>query len=259
MLFGLHRLHAAPEQAPPAPSGGETPIALVVGLGNPGGGYSGNRHNLGFWVVNRLAKRLDIDIGRHTKVVSVGEGTFDGRSLTLAKPRTFMNDSGSAVRELLRRYKITPAVMLVVCDDLDSPVGRVRVRSNGSHGGQNGLKSIVGTIGTSDFPRVRIGVGRPARGGMPSRDPEDVAGWLLADPPVAQRKLLEEAAEYAADAVLCCLQEGVTTAMNRFNGKSPADGKTPIGEKSPDDGTGRKDAARSATGTKPGDGRGDRR
>lgn len=226
MPFGLRRPRVEPEPAPAAPAGSAVPITLVVGLGNPGAAYASNRHNLGFWVVNRLSRRLEIEVGRHTKVVSVGEGAFQGRELVLAKPRTFMNDSGNAVRELLRRYQTAPAAMLVVCDDLDSPVGRVRARPNGGHGGQNGLRSIAGAIGTGEFPRVRIGVGRPSRGGEPTRDPDAVAAWLLADPPAAQRKLLEEAADYAVEVVLCCLEEGVETAMNRFNGNSPGDGNS---------------------------------
>jgi PTH1 family peptidyl-tRNA hydrolase len=221
MPLGFHRKH---EEEQPQQAGGRAvpAIALIVGLGNPGAQYAGNRHNVGFWTVNRLARRLDIDIGRHTKVVSVGEGTFEGRPLVLAKPRTFMNDSGRAITELLRRYKLKPQQMLVICDDLDSPVARVRLRPNGGAGGQNGMKSIIGAIG-NDFPRLRIGIGRPSRSGQPSYDPEDVANWVLADAPPAQKRQLEEAADYAADCALAVLQEGIEAAMNRFNGSSPGD------------------------------------
>jgi PTH1 family peptidyl-tRNA hydrolase len=192
-------------------------------LGNPGAEYSGHRHNVGYWVLNRLSRKLDIEIGRHTKIASVGEGQFEGRALALAKPRTYMNESGRAIAELLRRYKIPTQAMLVICDDLDSPIARVRLRSDGGAGGQNGLKSIIGVAG-NDFPRLRIGIGRPSRGGEPSRDPEDVSNWVLADPPPAQKRLLEEAADYAVEVALACLREGVGPAMNRFNGGSPGDG-----------------------------------
>ena len=208
---------------PPKVAGRAMPaIELIVGLGNPGAQYAGNRHNVGAWTVNRLSRRLEIAIERHTKVVSVGEGQFDGRELVLAKPRTFMNESGRAVTELLRRYRLKPAQMLVICDDLDSPVARVRLRPNGGAGGQNGMKSIIGAIG-NDFPRLRIGIGRPSRGGQPSWDPEDVANWVLTDAPPSQKRLLEEAADYAAEAALAVLVDGVETAMNRFNGGSPGD------------------------------------
>jgi peptidyl-tRNA hydrolase, PTH1 family len=227
MPFGLGRKEAE-EPARVAGNGAAPAIRLIVGLGNPGAAYSGHRHNVGFWVVNRLARRLEIEIGRHTKIASVGEGQFEGRPLTLAKPRTYMNESGRAISELLRRYKLEPQEMLVVCDDLDSPVARVRLRSDGGAGGQNGLKSIIGAIG-NDFPRLRIGIGRPSRGGQPSRDPEDVSNWVLADPPPSQKRLLEEAADYAVEAALVCLADGVATAMNRFNGGSPGDA-APAGE-----------------------------
>jgi PTH1 family peptidyl-tRNA hydrolase len=227
MPFGLGRKEAE-EPARVAGNGAAPAIRLIVGLGNPGATYSGHRHNVGFWVVNRLARRLEIEIGRHTKVASVGEGQFEDRPLTLAKPRTYMNESGRAISELLRRYKLKPQEMLVVCDDLDSPVARVRLRSDGGAGGQNGLKSIIGVIG-NDFSRLRIGIGRPSRGGQPSRDPEDVSNWVLADPPPSQKRLLEEAADYAVEAALVCLKDGVAAAMNRFNGGSPGDA-APAGE-----------------------------
>jgi len=117
---------------------------------------------------------------------------------------------------LLRRYKLEPEQMLVIVDDLDLPLGRVRVRPNGGHGGQNGLKSIVAVAG-KEFPRIRIGIGRPVVGDQPSWDPEIVARWVLSDPPPDQRRVLDEAIVQAADAALCCLDEGIEAAMNRFN------------------------------------------
>ena len=194
-----------------------TGIELVVGLGNPGGEYAGNRHNAGYRVVNRLARRTGIKIERHSKTASTGEGSYAGRRLVLAKPRTFMNNSGNAVAELLRRYYLQPEQVLLVYDDLDLPAGRVRVRENGSHGGQKGMRSIVAATGSENFPRIRIGIGRPNVGGKPSWDPEVIAGWVLSDPAPDDRRLLDEAANRAAEAVICCLDEGVETAMNKFN------------------------------------------
>lgn len=225
MPFGLRRGGDKTEEllaGLSAPSDGAAParpaIELIVGLGNPGAAYSGNRHNVGFWVISRLSKRLGIPVEKHNRTASVGEGTFDGHRLVLAKPRTFMNESGNAIRELLRKYKLAAGRMLLIYDELDLPVGRVRVRENGGSGGQKGMKSILAAAGTQEFPRIRIGIGRPVVGDKPSWDPEHVADWVLSNPPAEQRRLLEAAADTAADAALCCLEEGVQAAMNRFNG-----------------------------------------
>ncbi len=220
----LRRRQAEPsaEESAATPRGAVArPIELIVGLGNPGATYAGNRHNVGYWTINRLAKRLGIEVERHTKVASVGEGQFgaDGSShrLVLAKPRTYMNESGNAIRELLRRYRLEPQQMLLVYDDLDLPVARVRVRERGGSGGQKGMKSILDAAGTQDFPRIRIGIGRPLYNGEPSWDPEVISRWVLGNPPPEQRTQLEAAADRAADAALCCLEAGVVEAMNRYN------------------------------------------
>lgn len=206
------------QEEPEAASGRPAPpIELVVGLGNPGGEYAGNRHNVGFWVVNRLGRRIGIEPRSHSRLASVGEGEYDGRRLVLAKPRTFMNRSGEAVRELLRRYKLSPSQALIIYDELDLPVGRVRVRASGSHGGARGMKSVVEQLGTRDIPRIRIGIGRPVVNGEPSWDPEAVAEYVLSDPPPSERAKLDDAVARAADAVLCILGEGIEEAMNRFN------------------------------------------
>lgn len=220
----LRRKQSEPsaEAEAPRPAGAVAPaIELIVGLGNPGATYAGNRHNVGYWTVNRLARRLGIEVDRHTKVASVGEGQFaangSGRRLVLAKPRTYMNESGHAIRELLRRYRLGPRQMLLVYDDLDLPCARVRVRERGGSGGQKGMKSIVDAAGTQDFPRIRIGIGRPLFNGEPSWDPEVISRWVLGNPPPEQRSQLERAADRAADAAICCLENGVVEAMNRFN------------------------------------------
>lgn len=212
--FDKTRREPDSEQAAEPPT---TAVELIVGLGNPGGGYAGHRHNVGYWVVNRLGKRLGIEIGKHSGTASVGEGTYNGHHLILAKPRTFMNTSGDAIRDLLRRYRVDPSRMLIVHDDLDMPVGKVRLRAKGSHGGNNGMKSIIARIGTQDFPRLKIGIGRPTVGGEPSWDPEVIAGHVLAAPPPDERAKLDEAATRAGDAIIAVLDEGIEAAMNRFN------------------------------------------
>jgi PTH1 family peptidyl-tRNA hydrolase len=192
-------------------------VELIIGLGNPGKAYAGNRHNVGARVINALGRRFGIELDKHTKTASAGEGRVAGGRLILARPRTFMNDSGVAVRELLRRYGLEAQRMVLIYDDLDLPVARVRVRKNGGSGGNKGMKSIVALAGTQDFPRIRIGIGRPVVGDAPSWEPDVIASWVLSDPPSAQRKLLEEATDRACDAAVCILEEGVDAAMNRFN------------------------------------------
>lgn len=211
----LRRLFAAPEDH--RPQGPDIP-RLIVGLGNPGSEYAGNRHNLGFWVVNRLARRHGLEFSTRTGTYFLAEGEISGRRVALAKPRTFVNGSGEAVNALIRRLRLDgPQDLLLVYDELDLPVGRVRIRPRGGHGGQKGLKSVVDAIGTDNFPRVRVGVGRPVVGGKPSWDPEDVANWLLSDPPPDQRTVLDEAAARAVEAIEVILAEGLEAAMGRFN------------------------------------------
>jgi PTH1 family peptidyl-tRNA hydrolase len=193
------------------------PIELIVGLGNPGSAYAGNRHNVGFWTINRLARRLGIEVKQHAGLVSTGKGEYNGRRLILAKPRTFMNNSGNAVHELLRRYRLEPAQMLVVYDDLDLPLARVRLRARGGHGGNRGIRSVLEAAGSTEVPRVRIGIGRPVVNGQPSWEPEHVAAWVLSDPPPAEREQLDAAVQKAIDAIICILDEGIAAAMNRYN------------------------------------------
>jgi peptidyl-tRNA hydrolase, PTH1 family len=193
------------------------PIGLIIGLGNPGGEYASNRHNVGYWTVNRLGRRLGIDVKKHSGLASVGEGQYQGRRLVLAKPRTFMNLSGNAVRELVKRYRLDPSQAVVVYDDLDLPVGKVRIRARGGHGGNNGLKSVVGQLGTQDFPRVRIGIGRPVVNGEPSYAPDVIGDWVLSDPTPADRELLDAAVARVQDALVRMLDDSVVAAMNEFN------------------------------------------
>lgn len=197
------------------------PIQLVVGLGNPGNAYAKHRHNVGYWTVNRLARRLGIDFTRRSGLVELGEGELDGRRIILAKPRTMMNLSGRAVQQALKVYGLKPEQMIVIYDELDLPAGRVRLRPRGSHGGHNGMRSIVAATGSQEFPRVRIGIGRPRVNGEPTWDPEHVAGWVLAAPGPTDRATLEAAADRAAEAVETALREGVEPAMQRFN-RDPA-------------------------------------
>jgi PTH1 family peptidyl-tRNA hydrolase len=189
---------------------------LIVGLGNPGRVYSHNRHNVGYWCVNRLARLHGVSL-KATRLATIGEGSIGGTRAVLAKPRTFVNRSGQAVVSLLRNFKIERRDIVVVCDDLDLPVGAVRLRAGGGHGGQKGLRSVIRAIGSGDFARLRIGIGRPVVDGEATWDPAAVSDFVLSDPPPADAKALQEAVKEAVEAVEAVIQEGVEAAMNRYN------------------------------------------
>lgn len=190
---------------------------LIVGLGNPGREYAHSRHNVGFWCLNRLARSNGIPFSSRGKLAAVGEGELAGRSVFLAKPRTFVNLSGRAVSHLLRRHRLSSQQLLVVCDDLDLPLGCVRLRAKGSHGGHKGMRSIIDAVGSQDFPRIRIGIGRPEVGGEPTWEPEHVVDYVLSPMTADERRILDEAVATAGEAILCLLSDGVEVAMNEFN------------------------------------------
>ena len=192
-------------------------IGLIVGLGNPGPEYAGTRHNAGFMVIDRLlagfpAGRFE---ERHTASSSVWAGKFRGRALLLQKPLTFMNLSGEAVALLARRSGIQPESILVISDDLDLPVGRLRLRNGGADGGHNGLKSIIAELGSSSFRRLRIGIGRPK--------PGETVDYVLSKFEGEEERRFEASLEAAADAVRAVLAGGMTRAMNRFNAWTPVE------------------------------------
>ncbi len=190
---------------------------LIVGLGNPGPEYSHNRHNVGYWCVNRLARLHGIDI-KAKKLATIGAGEVRGVEVVLLKPRTYVNLSGNAVGPAMKQNGILPEHVCVLYDELDLPMGRIRIKANGSHGGHNGLKSIIDAIGSRDFPRIRIGIGRPHVSGEPTWDPEHVAPYVLGNPTPEQAKTLQDAVSRACDAVELMLTEGVEAAMSRYNG-----------------------------------------
>jgi PTH1 family peptidyl-tRNA hydrolase len=189
---------------------------LIVGLGNPGPAYSHNRHNVGYWSVNRLARLHGIPL-KARRLATIGEGSIAGVPVLLAKPRTFVNRSGHAVAALLRNFRLKPDRLLVICDDLDLPVGKMRLRAGGGHGGQKGLRSVIGSIGTREFPRLRVGIGRPVVDGEPSWEPELVADYVLSEPTPEEVEALKAATAETVEAVETLLREGLQAAMNRYN------------------------------------------
>ncbi len=182
---------------------------LIAGLGNPGREYGSNRHNIGFMAVNRLAEAYDIALTRVQQRAIIGNGRIGGQSVILCKPQTYMNRSGEAVGGLARFYKIETPQILVVYDELDLPFGSVRLRKQGGSGGHNGMKSVIRHIG-NDFPRLRLGVGRP-----PGR--MDPAAYLLQDFKKDDFSVLDELLDDAVAAIVSFINEGVELAMTRHN------------------------------------------
>jgi len=185
---------------------------LVFGLGNPGREYKGHRHNAGFRCVERLASRHGIAITRKRFKALVGEGTVAEHKAVLLKPQTFMNDSGLSVAPASHWFKVPASRIIVMYDDLDLPLGKVRVRPGGSSGGHHGIESIIRELGDSEFTRVRVGIGRPERG-----DPID---YVLSRFSPEQEPVIDEACALAVEAVECILAQGIKAAMNAYNGRS---------------------------------------
>ncbi len=184
-------------------------MIVVVGLGNPGRRYQGTRHNVGQDVIMRLAASSGVRL-EEDGWASVGRARVGTATMVLAIPETYMNVSGQAVRDLLRRRRRRPADLLVVSDDMDLPLGRLRLRPGDGAGGHNGLRSIIAELGTGAFPRVRIGIGRP-----PLR--ADAAEYVLERFTPEERPVIDAAIATAADAVVTVAREGLDVAMNRFN------------------------------------------
>jgi peptidyl-tRNA hydrolase, PTH1 family len=183
---------------------------LVVGLGNPGPGYSGNRHNVGFMVVDLLGQRMGGRFKSHKARADIVEGRLAGERVVLAKPRSYMNDSGGPVSSLRDFFKAPLDRVVIVHDELDLPYGGLRLKLGGGDNGHNGLRSVRRSLGSGEFNRVRVGVGRPP-GSM------DPAAYVLRDFGTAERKELEFNIDRAADAVEALVTEGLERAQNSFN------------------------------------------
>lgn len=184
---------------------------LIVGLGNPGAEYEATRHNVGFVVVDALAEKARVTLAYDGRADALmGEGRVRGRPLVLAKPQTYMNRSGSSVKHLLRRYGLQPADLLVLVDDINLPLGKLRLRERGSSGGHNGVDDIIDALGTDDFPRLRLGIGSTFdRGGQ--------VDFVLSPFEPDERPVIETSIQRARDAAIAYVTDGIVTAMNRFN------------------------------------------
>jgi len=185
-------------------------MKIIVGLGNPGGKYERTRHNAGFRAVDALAKSLHADITRGKYLALIGTTRFDSEQIVLVKPQTYMNESGRSVAAVTRGFYAEVSDLIVIHDELDLQCGSVRVKEGGGHGGHNGIRSIIEHVGSADFTRVRIGIGRPA-------PDKDAADYVLSPFLAEEREAATEAISKAAEAVSVILREGAAAAMNMFN------------------------------------------
>ena len=188
---------------------------MIVGLGNPGAEYAKTRHNIGFRCLDILAETLGCSVDKGKFQGLYGQTTYRGKKVYLLKPLTYMNLSGRSVLQLSAYFRIPPQRIIVLFDDISLEPGRLRVRPSGSAGGHNGIKSIIGELGSQDFPRVKIGVG-----GKPHPD-FDLADWVLSPFSSQEEKALSVSLKNGADAALTIMEQGVSTAANAYNGSHP--------------------------------------
>ena len=186
---------------------------MIVGLGNPGQQYASTRHNTGFMTLDLLAQRLQVKVSKERFQALTAQAVYDGQKLLLVKPQTYMNASGLSVEPAAHYYKLPPERIIVLFDDISLPVGKLRIRKSGSAGGHNGLKSLISSLGSDQFPRVKIGVGA-----KPHPD-YDLADWVLSTVSKSEWPDYQSAMEHAADAALCIVKNGCERAAAEYNGK----------------------------------------
>lgn len=187
---------------------------IIAGLGNPGKDYKNTRHNIGFDVIDVIAEKHNISVIEKKHKAIIGKGVIDGYKVILVKPQTYMNLSGESIREAVDYYKIDPeSELIIISDDISLNPGNIRIRKKGSAGGHNGLKSIIQHLGTDGFMRVKMGVGEKPKG-------YDLADYVLGHFTAEERKIMDEAAKSAEEAIRLMLQDNVDEAMNKFNKKA---------------------------------------
>ena len=193
-------------------------MKLIVGLGNPGSGYAHNRHNIGFMCLSYFARRQGIRLDRKQRLAKIGLGEIAGDKVVLARPQTYMNLSGESVSRLVRKFKVSLEDLIVIHDDLDLPLGKVRIRYGSSSGGHRGINSIITHLDSKDFCRVRVGIGHPVTAGGYGEGKEDsVIAYVLSDFDPDERQTTNRVIPQVSEAILCLLSEGLTASMNRYN------------------------------------------
>jgi PTH1 family peptidyl-tRNA hydrolase len=196
----------------------KTETRLIVGLGNPGAKYAGSRHNIGFMCIDDFAHENSLIFTRSKNQAKVVESRIGGHDIVLAKPQTFMNNSGVSVGGLVRTFKVKFENLIVIHDDLDLPLGRIRIRLGGSSGGHNGINSIVQHIGHQEFIRVRVGIGRPNSQETFKNGEDEVISHVLGDFNVEENELMQKVIPCVREALQCLLSAGLTETMNKYNG-----------------------------------------
>lgn len=183
---------------------------LIVGLGNPEEEYSKTRHNMGFNTINKVSQQYDIEVKQNKFQALYGSGIIEKEKVILLKPQTYMNLSGNSVKEIMNFYKVDNDKILVIYDDMDIEPGKIKIRKKGSAGGHNGMKSIIQMIGTDEFPRIRVGIGRPIHKG-------DEINYVIGAIPEEEQRKLDEGTNIAKKAIVEILKNGIDSAMNKYN------------------------------------------
>jgi PTH1 family peptidyl-tRNA hydrolase len=193
-------------------------MKLIVGLGNPGKGYASSLHNVGFMCINYFAHKHKIRFDREQGRARIGRGEIAGTGVVVARPQTYMNRSGESAIRLVKKYKVKLDDLLVIYDDLDLPLGKIRIRAGGSSGGHKGVDSIISALGSQEFVRLRVGIGRPiATEGLPEDIKADIITYLLSNLPVEEKKAINQILPRVSEAILCVITGDLTAAMNKYN------------------------------------------
>ena len=196
----------------------KTPKKIIVGLGNPGQDYASSLHNVGFMCVNYFARKNGIRFDKAQAEARTGSGKVAGVNVLVARPHTYMNQSGQSVSRLMKKFKVGLEDLLVVYDDLDLPMGKIRIRQDGSSGGHKGVESIIRELGSQDFPRLRVGISRPiSTDGLPEERDADVVTYLLSESPPEVKKAINQILPMVNEAIFCIISEGIMAAMNKYN------------------------------------------
>jgi len=193
-------------------------MKLIIGLGNPGQGYANNRHNVGFVCVNHFAKMHGIRFDKKQGRARIGSGEVAGNGVVVARPQTYMNSSGESVSRLVSKFSINLDNLLVIHDDLDLPLGKIRLRQGGGSGGHKGIGSIIDCVESESFLRLRVGIGRPSTSeGSAGISEADIVAYVLSNFTPEEKRIITQIIPGVSEAILCLLTEGLTAAMNRYN------------------------------------------
>jgi len=187
---------------------------LIVGLGNPGRSYAHNRHNIGFICLNHFARTQGIKFDQKQGLARIGIGEAAGNKMVIARPQTYMNLSGQSVSRLIQKFNINPNDLLVIHDDLDLALAKIRIRQGGGSAGHKGIDSIIKELGSQDFTRIRVGIGRPTK---PILSEADIIAYVLSDFTAEEKQAIAQVIPVVSEAILCLLTEGLIAAMNKYN------------------------------------------